>query len=594
MTVETATYIGQLTPTLPPRSDLEVEGADHLRLIKSTLQATFPIGNKAFNFPVSNKTVGNYTVVYPTDQNSVQFIDATVTPRTVTLPNPGSPANVNSDGWTIWIVKFDSSVNAVTINGAGNNISGSATYQLSFPRQIVRLVWSNQTSDWTVFDNANQSPTPTGTIISNTTLGASALGSIIEANPNAGNFTLTLTAAATLGLGWFCEIRHSGTVNQVILTSPQNVGFEGGAFLSRSLQPGECLVLFCDGVQFYVIDHTPPFLSSRGPSLLTVVSQVTALPVGATPGARYLVLTAFAPFNAGDIIEFSGVGTTFNGYTPPANAGWLAYVQTEGALYQFISGLWRLPGAFGQCQLTKSGSNLLLLPYNGNYLTIAGGGVRIPDAGVTLNTGGLAAATYYYIYAAVIAGVLTLEASTTAPAAVAGGGYKVKSGDSTRTLVGAAYTDAGPAWADTDGKRWVLSWFNRRRKKSRTGFSTSRSTASGVYVEINSEIRNQFISWFEEDVFFSVVGAASTNSAPQGTFTGIAFDGTTAESEETACFASSSIVLSASCGFFGSKAAGVLTEAATHYATLLGRVTASTGSWTSTAPVTSLEVWVNG
>lgn len=42
MTVETATYINQLDATKPSATDLKSEGDDHLRLLKSTLQASFP------------------------------------------------------------------------------------------------------------------------------------------------------------------------------------------------------------------------------------------------------------------------------------------------------------------------------------------------------------------------------------------------------------------------------------------------------------------------------------------------------------------------------------------------------------------------
>jgi hypothetical protein len=42
MTVETATYINGLNATYPAASDPKSEGDDHLRLIKSTVKATFP------------------------------------------------------------------------------------------------------------------------------------------------------------------------------------------------------------------------------------------------------------------------------------------------------------------------------------------------------------------------------------------------------------------------------------------------------------------------------------------------------------------------------------------------------------------------
>ena len=42
MTVESATYISSLNASYPAATDLKSEGDDHLRLIKSTVKATFP------------------------------------------------------------------------------------------------------------------------------------------------------------------------------------------------------------------------------------------------------------------------------------------------------------------------------------------------------------------------------------------------------------------------------------------------------------------------------------------------------------------------------------------------------------------------
>ena len=49
MTVEAATYISGLNAAYPPGSDTISEGDDHLRLIKSVLQGTFPNANGALN-----------------------------------------------------------------------------------------------------------------------------------------------------------------------------------------------------------------------------------------------------------------------------------------------------------------------------------------------------------------------------------------------------------------------------------------------------------------------------------------------------------------------------------------------------------------
>jgi len=77
---------------------------------------------------------------------------------------------------------------------------------------------------------------------------------------------------------------------------------------------------------------------------------------------------------------------------------------------------------FGQCRLAKSGSNLVLSPFKGNLITINSLAETIPDAGVTLSTGGLSPTTLYYIYAWMSSGTMTLEATTTAYATQTGTG----------------------------------------------------------------------------------------------------------------------------------------------------------------------------
>jgi len=49
MTVESASFISQLVDTYPPGSDPISEGDDHIRLIKSVLQGTFPNANAVIN-----------------------------------------------------------------------------------------------------------------------------------------------------------------------------------------------------------------------------------------------------------------------------------------------------------------------------------------------------------------------------------------------------------------------------------------------------------------------------------------------------------------------------------------------------------------
>ncbi len=171
----------------------------------------------------------------------------------------------------------------------------------------------------------------------------------------------------------------------------------------------------------------------------------------------------------------------------------------------------------GQCRLTLNGTSLRLDPYMGNMLTIAGVPREVPSAGITLAASNTAA-TFVYIYAYMSAPTtMALEMSTTVPVDVARFGIKAKTGDLTRTLVGAAYTDAGGAWANTTGKLWVLSYFNRVNRISKLapniGASWNTYVSNGAVGELNTQYRNQFITWSDEPVLSAVVMNAYCSGA---------------------------------------------------------------------------------
>lgn len=186
----------------------------------------------------------------------------------------------------------------------------------------------------------------------------------------------------------------------------------------------------------------------------------------------------------------------------------------------------------GQCRLVLNGSSQLeLKPYNGNLLTINGipREVTADPVNYTANpvlAASNTAATFVYIYAYMSAPqVMALEMSTTGPAATPAGpslGVLYKTGDSTRTLVGAAYTDTGGAWADTAGKLWVISYFNRKIKKSRYTSSTGIGVVTGATVstslEVTASFRNQFITWDDEIVKYTINMSWFTSVASGATY----------------------------------------------------------------------------
>lgn len=187
----------------------------------------------------------------------------------------------------------------------------------------------------------------------------------------------------------------------------------------------------------------------------------------------------------------------------------------------------------GQCKLTKSGSNLVLSPFNGNLIVINGTICTVPDAGVSLAPGSLSTATDYNIYAVATDGVVTsLEAATTAHATSTTSGNKgteIKSGDDTRSLVGKARLIAGPAFADTAAQRFVRSWFNEVGIVASNYFTANQTTTSTTAVELTSSTRAEFILWGSELVVVSV-NSVMTNSAASGrNWLNVGFNGSTPE-----------------------------------------------------------------
>lgn len=238
----------------------------------------------------------------------------------------------------------------------------------------------------------------------------------------------------------------------------------------------------------------------------------------------------------------------------------------------------------GQCRLqVDSTSQISLQRYQGRFIPLKIGAAWeakiIGVSGVTLANTGLTAATLYYVYAFDSGGTLTLEAVVTAPATDADTGVRIKTGDATRTLVGMVFMDAGTpgTFVDSTAKRWCLNWFNRRALDLTGTFSADRSTASTTFTEVNTEIRLQFLAWSDEAVPVGVSGTVKMDLVGNATSTGIALDSTTVSSQSTAFTASTTPQR----GPLAMWLATTLSEGS-HFATLLGAVSGSTGTWEST------------
>jgi hypothetical protein len=185
----------------------------------------------------------------------------------------------------------------------------------------------------------------------------------------------------------------------------------------------------------------------------------------------------------------------------------------------------------GQCYLELLGGLLVLHPYNGNSIIIDGQVQIVPSSGITLPSTGLSPDTNYYIYAFMSQTGMALEASTTGHITSQITGVEIKNLDQSRTLVGFART-VGSSWADQDGLLCVLSWFNRKRKRSRTILPKLASNAANDYVEVSSALRNYFLIWGNQLARFSTGGSHLANGG-NGVTSAISIDGNYPESENS-------------------------------------------------------------
>lgn len=147
MSVESATYIGNLTSSNPVgATDLLSEGDDHIRLLKSTLQATFPSATKPFRFPSGVAAQTSTVTVTTSDANKLIPVNAASGGITVNLP---AISDAIYDGFEVIVCKSDYSVNLVTIDGnSSDTINGRTTLVLRRPFQHARLRWNHTASAW--------------------------------------------------------------------------------------------------------------------------------------------------------------------------------------------------------------------------------------------------------------------------------------------------------------------------------------------------------------------------------------------------------------------------------------------------------------
>lgn len=160
---------------------------------------------------------------------------------------------------------------------------------------------------------------PRSTRTSNTILAAGDKGTLIDVT--SGTFTQTLTAAATLGSGWWCYLANTGTGT---VTVDPNASETIGGVTTATLRPGDVWLIVCTGTAFD--------LKRLAGSTLTVLTSGTSYTVEAGVTRIYVECWGGGGGGARDTGGFSGGGG--GGYA----AGWLDVTPGQSITYAIGSG----------------------------------------------------------------------------------------------------------------------------------------------------------------------------------------------------------------------------------------------------------------
>lgn len=168
-----------------------------------------------------------------------------------------------------------------------------------------------------------------------------------KVNPSAGDVSLTLPSAVTVGTGWKIKVQHAGTANQALIKVATGSGqliSEGskshGGIFALALNGEDCEIT-SDGGNWLVSSHTPP-LVKIGQGILPVVARVSSAPSSPVEASLYLATAggtwAGVSVASGDIVKWSGA--VWVPFTPYTDCGWTAYVANEDRNYQFVNSAW--------------------------------------------------------------------------------------------------------------------------------------------------------------------------------------------------------------------------------------------------------------
>ena len=276
MGLESGNFVNDLNASNPVGGTDDInQGDDHLRLIKTVLRNTFIGFTRAFHFPAAGSAKTGAYAVLLTDQNALIRGDMTSGGFTITLPL----GSVVFTGYEVTVMKSDSSVNVLTVDGAGSEtIAGSTTRPLIAQYSSETYRWEG--SEWKIVAEYNPL-TGNGTSI--------ASASTITIGLDGQIFTITGTdtiATMTVAAGRFFILVFASTAE---LTNSSSLLLPGGADITAAAgDVAYCFATAADTVKVFpyvpadgaaVVDDDT---AATGTVIQVLNSSVNAVSTGTT------------------------------------------------------------------------------------------------------------------------------------------------------------------------------------------------------------------------------------------------------------------------------------------------------------------------
>lgn len=241
MALETASFIGQMVPANPTGTDPKSLGDNHLRLIKTAVQGSFPnLGNEAVvataaQINIAALSSGQYSTGTSTTSLLIGTGTKTFTTQTARAFGAGQRIKLTSQANIANYMlgtcsAYDTTTGAMSV--AVDSIGGSGTF-----------------ADWSVtvfLDSRILIGRSART--SNAVLTAADNGTWVDIT--SGSFTQTFDAVASLGDKWWLILGNSGTGD---VTLDPNASETIDGLTSYIMYPGEVRLVQCDGAALRTI-----------------------------------------------------------------------------------------------------------------------------------------------------------------------------------------------------------------------------------------------------------------------------------------------------------------------------------------------------